>query len=161
MLRESTKTPTPQPVQIAVGAVLRAEAGGPRVLICKRPEEAIRGGLWEFPGGKIEPGEAPEAAAVREVLEETGLVLDVRQAHLVTHLLHHEAHAPVDGTLEIVLVAFQAPAQARPEPLASTECRWEYLDALDAYAWPEANAKLISRLRAWTREHPLAEAIGV
>ncbi len=160
MLRETNKASPLQPLQIAVAAVFQADAGGPRVLICKRPEGAIRGGLWEFPGGKIEPGETPKAAAVREVQEETGLVLQTRGGQVVTHLLHHDTQAVAEGTLEIVLVAFQVSSQARPQPMASTECRWESMNALDAYSWSKANAELILRLRAWMQAHPLAEATG-
>lgn len=47
-----------------------------RVLVTKRPAEAHMGGLWELPGGKVRPGEEPEAAARRELLEETGLRVD-------------------------------------------------------------------------------------
>ena len=44
-----------------------------RILIAKRPDNAHQGGLWEFPGGKLEPGETPEAALIRELEEELGI----------------------------------------------------------------------------------------
>ena len=46
-----------------------------RVLICRRPEGKSLAGLWEFPGGKVEPGESPEAALIRELEEELGVVV--------------------------------------------------------------------------------------
>jgi mutator protein MutT len=60
----------PTPIAIAV-----VEHEG-RFLIGRRPESATLAGLWEFPGGKIEPGETAEAAAVRECLEEAGLPVE-------------------------------------------------------------------------------------
>lgn len=50
---------------------------GPRVLMQKRPANKAHGGLWEFPGGKVEPGEAPESALVREIDEELGIALEL------------------------------------------------------------------------------------
>jgi ADP-ribose pyrophosphatase YjhB (NUDIX family) len=60
--------------QACVGAIIRDESG--RVLLVRRANEPGRG-LWSLPGGRIEPGEAEEAAIIREVLEETGLVVEV------------------------------------------------------------------------------------
>jgi 8-oxo-dGTP diphosphatase len=66
-------------VRVVAGVARR----GDRVLLTQRPPDASHAGLWEFPGGKIEPGESPEAALVREVREELGVgcrvgaVLDV------------------------------------------------------------------------------------
>ncbi|MEQ8787223.1 MAG: (deoxy)nucleoside triphosphate pyrophosphohydrolase [Pirellulaceae bacterium] len=62
-----------QPTPIAVAVVQHAG----RVLIGQRPPGAKLAGLWEFPGGKIEPGETPEQAAIRECREETGLAVDI------------------------------------------------------------------------------------
>lgn len=137
------------PVSIAVAAVLQYGPEGVRVLICKRLAEAIRGGLWEFPGGKIEVGESAAVAAAREVLEETGLKVDSCAALPVCDLGHHESDAPAESRLRFFMVAFRAPPDAAPRPLASSECKWERLQGLDQYEWPKANAALISHLRAW------------
>ena len=59
-----------------VVAAALIDPGGTKVLIQRRAERAHHGGLWEFPGGKIEPGEGPEAALVRELHEELGIVVD-------------------------------------------------------------------------------------
>src|SRR5260221_14610842 len=58
-------------------------------LIGQRPPGVPLAGLWEFPGGKIEPGETPEAAAVRECLEETGLIVEP----LIHYPIHHHEYA--------------------------------------------------------------------
>ena len=64
---------TDQPTPIAVAVVQQND----RVLIGRRPPGAKLAGLWEFPGGKVEAGETPQQAAVRECLEETGLEVEV------------------------------------------------------------------------------------
>ena len=55
-----------------VAAVALIDADG-RVLLAQRPEGKAMAGLWEFPGGKVEPGETPEAALIRELKEELGI----------------------------------------------------------------------------------------
>ena len=52
-----------------------------RVLMQKRHRDSMHGGLWEFPGGKIEPGESPESAIIREITEELGIVLSEDDLH--------------------------------------------------------------------------------
>lgn len=63
-----------RPLLLVVAAALVDTDG--RVLVQQRPEGKAMAGLWEFPGGKVEPGEAPEAALVRELAEELGIVVD-------------------------------------------------------------------------------------
>lgn len=60
---------------LVVGAALFDDTG--RVLVQRRPDGKQHGGLWEFPGGKVEPGETPEVALVRELAEELGIVVAV------------------------------------------------------------------------------------
>jgi 8-oxo-dGTP diphosphatase len=69
---------TPQPLILVVAAAL-VDADG-RVLIAQRPEGKSMAGLWEFPGGKIEAGESPDEALIRELREELGIA--VKQACL-------------------------------------------------------------------------------
>ncbi len=57
---------------LLVAAVALIDADG-RVLLARRPEGKVMAGLWEFPGGKVEPGETPEAALIRELDEELGI----------------------------------------------------------------------------------------
>lgn len=89
------------PVPIAIAVV---ERDG-RFLVGRRPEGVALAGLWEFPGGKIEAGETPEAAACRECLEESGVAVTVsgrypEHVHCYDHgrvRLHFLACKPVDG----------------------------------------------------------------
>jgi len=60
------------PPLVLVAAVVLVDADG-RVLLARRPEGKAMAGLWEFPGGKVDPGETPEAALIRELAEELGI----------------------------------------------------------------------------------------
>ena len=64
---------TPQPIMLVVAVALVDPDG--RVLLAQRPEGKTMAGLWEFPGGKIEPGERPETALIRELAEELGITV--------------------------------------------------------------------------------------
>ena len=79
-----------EPVDVAVGVLI--DAGG-RFLITSRPEGKVYAGHWEFPGGKVEPGETVEAALRRELHEELGIRIGAVHAWQVT--LHDYAHALV------------------------------------------------------------------
>jgi len=63
----------PTPVLVVAVALVAADG---RVCLQQRPPGKTHAGLWEFPGGKVEPGESPEAALVREIAEELGIALD-------------------------------------------------------------------------------------
>ena len=60
-------------------------------MITRRRQDAVLGGFWEFPGGKIEPGESPQAAAVREIREETTLEVRITAALPVLHHVYDYA----------------------------------------------------------------------
>ncbi|MDQ7039796.1 MAG: A/G-specific adenine glycosylase [Rhodothermus sp.] len=140
-------TPTDFPVQaprpsvphydVALGILFNeAEA----VLIQRRPEHGLLGGLWEFPGGKREPGESLEAACARELYEELGVQVAVgpclaKVRHAYTHF-------------RVTLYAFRCTLKAG-EPCSRTglPLRWVPLNELDRYAFPRANRRLIERIK--------------
>jgi A/G-specific adenine glycosylase len=112
---------------------------GRHLLIARRPDEGLLGGLWEFPGGKVEPGETPAEAACREVREETGLRIRVLgPAGVVQHAYSH---------FRITLHFFHARwlAGGIDEAPSGTR-RWVLPGELEDYAFPAANRDLIQRL---------------
>ncbi|MBX3181275.1 MAG: (deoxy)nucleoside triphosphate pyrophosphohydrolase [Polyangiaceae bacterium] len=110
-----------------------------RILIAKRARGAHQGGLWEFPGGKIEPGETAAQAATREVLEETGLRITSQGERA---RFDHDY-----GELKLRFIAVDCQALSPDaRPLASDELCWVPPSELSAYAFPEANRALIEAL---------------
>lgn len=111
------------------------------LLIAQRKETAHQGGLWEFPGGKCLPNEAPESCAVRETWEETGLDVAVLAPWPVI------THAYPDRT--VALHPFLCRAKtADAKPIESRRVAWVTPAGLLKYAFPDANAPLIERLLA-------------
>ncbi len=135
-------------IEIAVAVVLeprRAIDPVPRVLVSRRRAGAPRGGLWEFPGGKIEPAETPLAAAIRETFEETGCEIEML-APLVTS---EEIDPRETAEPAVRLHAFLAeavPGGASPRPLASDEVRWVDLDELKTLPMPGGNRAIVEAL---------------
>jgi 8-oxo-dGTP diphosphatase len=101
-------------VRVAGGII---ENGKGEVLLAQRPPGKYLAGLWEFPGGKIEPGETPEAALIRELKEE--LHLDVR----IGQSLGSFPHTYPNGAIELFI--FQVFAKSEPRTTADVQVfRW-------------------------------------
>ena len=108
-----------------------------RFLIGQRPEGVPLAGLWEFPGGKIEPGETPAQAAVRECLEETGLRVEALEEYPA-----HE-HEYSHGHVELHFIACRT---LEPfTPLRDTY-RWVPQHELKDYQFPAGNGALLEVL---------------
>jgi 8-oxo-dGTP diphosphatase len=125
---------------VLVAAVALVDADG-RVLIAKRPEGKAMAGLWEFPGGKVEAGERPEAALIRELHEELGI--DVTQACLAP--LTFASHAYPEFHLLMPLYVcrrWKGDLRARE----GQELKWVRPKALRDYPMPEADVPLIPHL---------------
>lgn len=114
---------------------------GPRLLIARRPEEGLLGGLWEFPGGKVESGETPAEAAGREVREELGIEVEVLDK--VAAIDHAYSHFRI--TLHLFHARWTEGAlPSREDPSGSP--RWVLPAELTRYAFPAANQAVIRRL---------------
>jgi len=126
-----------QPDRPLLIAVVILERDG-RILLARRPEGSHLAGLWEFPGGKVEHGESPEAAARRELLEEQGLEAGPLALFDVT------SHVYKDGR-HVVLVAYRG-EPSRPDADAKGEHRWVAPWEIAHLAIPDANWTLVAKL---------------
>jgi 8-oxo-dGTP diphosphatase len=112
-----------------------------QILIDKRKAGGAMGGLWEFPGGKIEPGETVAECIVREIREELGIEIAVGDrliaidhtypAFQLTLIVHHCQH--ISGI---------------PQPIESDEIRWVAVSELNDYQFPAANIAIINAIRS-------------
>jgi 8-oxo-dGTP diphosphatase len=111
-----------------------------RVLVTQRPEGARHGGLWEFPGGKLEPGETPEAALRRELLEELDLPVEVDRVFDVVHYRYEWG--------PVLILAYLCHAEhTRVRNLQVAAHRWLSPDELTGLPFLPADRPLIDQLR--------------
>jgi 8-oxo-dGTP diphosphatase len=111
-----------------------------QILIDRRLPQGTMANLWEFPGGKIEPGETIEECIEREILEELGIKIEVGK-HLIT-IDHTYPHLRVTLTVHYCLHL-----AGIPQAIECAEVRWVGLDELDNFDFPEANVEIIDALR--------------
>ena len=128
---------------ILVSAVALIDTDG-RVLLAHRPEGKSLAGLWEFPGGKVEPGETPEAALIRELHEELGI--DTHASCLAP--LTFASHSYPDFHLLMPLFACRK-WQGIPQGREGQRLAWVKPAALRDYPMPPADLPLIPILRDW------------
>lgn len=121
-------------MRVAVAIIVDDEQ---RILITRRPLHAPHGGMWEFPGGKLEDDEAPYLALVREVKEEVDL--DVHGCDFLGEIRHAYAHHSV-VLLVYCVRAFSGTAKALEMQM---DLRWVNIDRLPDFEFPEANQQII------------------
>ena len=114
-----------------------------RVLLAQRPEGKPMAGLWEFPGGKVEPGERPAQSLIRELNEELGIT--VKEACLAP--LTFASHSYPDFHLLMPLFVCRR-WEGTVTPLEGQRLAWVRPNKLRDYAMPEADVPLISHLMA-------------
>ncbi|MEV0713670.1 (deoxy)nucleoside triphosphate pyrophosphohydrolase [Asanoa sp. NPDC050611] len=124
-------------IRVIVGAAIVAER---KVLACARAHPPELAGLWEFPGGKVEPGESETGALVRECQEELGVRIAVGDRIGDDIPLGHR---------RTVLKIFAARLlDGQPRPLEHAALRWLHRDELDEVPWLPADAPIVAALRA-------------
>lgn len=128
---------------VLVAAVALIDPDG-RVLLAQRPPGKSMAGLWEFPGGKIEPGETPEAALVRELHEELGI--ETWDSCLAP--LTFASHSYEKFHLLMPLFACRK-WNGIPQPRENQTLAWVYPKDLRDYPMPAADIPLIPVLRDW------------
>jgi len=129
---------TKTPHYDVTAAVIRRADG--QVLIAQRPLDKMLGGLWEFPGGKREPGETLRACLKREILEE--LDVGIRVGEQIGVVRHGYTH------FRITLYAFHCMiTSGEPQAIGCAAWTWAALDDLDRFAFPVTDRTIIALLR--------------
>lgn len=123
-------------IHVVAGVILNEKD---QVLLALRPMHKHQGGLWEFPGGKVEEGEQVQAALARELLEELNLVVETSRSLLITEHDYGDKHV----TLDVWIVsAFSGDIQGRE----GQELRWVKRQELPQYQFPAANLPIVQAL---------------
>ncbi|PWN06166.1 A/G-specific adenine glycosylase [Rhodohalobacter mucosus] len=123
--------------KIGVGLIVNQSG---KLLIALRPEDAMLGGLWEFPGGKNDTGESLEETVIRELREELGV--EVRVSEKYMQLKHAYSH------FKITLHAYWCTIiSGNPQPKSSEKLKWVSLDELEQHPFPKANKILVEGLQ--------------
>ena len=131
-----------KPVVLVAACALIDRDG--RVLLAQRPEGKSMAGLWEFPGGKVEPGETPEAALIRELEEELGINTWESCLAPLTFASHGYARFHLLMPLYVCRKWEGTPRSRENQALA-----WARPNALRDYPLPPADIPLIPILRDW------------
>ena len=123
-------------VKVAAGLVFKND----ELLISKRPESVHLGGLWEFPGGKLEIGETYEDCVIREIYEELGI--EVKVDYIFEEVLHQY------GEITVFIKFFICNLQrGEPKKIQCSDFVWVKRNDLGIYDFPSADIKIINRLR--------------
>ena len=129
-----------KPILLVVAAALVDPDG--RVLIAKRPADKSLGGLWEFPGGKVNPGETPEQALIRELEEELGI--DTRASCLAPYCFASHSYE----TMHLLMPLYVCRVwKGTPKALEHEALAWVKPMRLMDYPMPPADEPLVALLR--------------
>ena len=140
-MQTSDSAPSSRRLLLVAAAALLDSSG--RVLITQRPAHKQLGGLWEFPGGKVELGEAPEQALVRELKEELDLTVEPDALDPFAFA----SHAYPDFHLLMPLyVTTKFGGVIKLDPNAAQAAKWVQPAELRAHAMPPADVVLVNRL---------------
>jgi 8-oxo-dGTP diphosphatase len=138
--KELTMSETPACPPVIVVAAILVEQG--RVLVTQRPEGKHLAGAWEFPGGKVEPGEEPRCALERELAEELGIATTV--GDIVDVTFHRY---PGKDVLLLFYATRRLPSSPQPEAREVAAIAWRAAGELQAADFPPADAKILGKVR--------------
>ena len=126
-------------VMVVAAALITTRSPRPQVLLAQRPAGKSMAGLWEFPGGKVESGETPETALVREMREELGIVINEGSLTPLTFASHSYE------TFHLLMPVFQCIDSWSGTPVGAEgqEIGWVTANDLSRYAMPEADLPLL------------------
>ena len=127
------------PLHVVAAALTVGGRGGPRVLLAQRPADAHQGGRWEFPGGKVEPGESAVAALARELREELGV--ELLSARPLIRFPYRYPEFAMDFEV------FRARWRGRPRGCEGQQLRWAGLAELQELDVPPASGPVIRALQ--------------
>lgn len=139
-LHAAAPAPPDRPLLLVAAAALVDVDG--RVLLAQRPAGKPMAGLWEFPGGKVQPGESPETALIRELREELG----IETARSCLAPIAFASHAYDDVHLLMPLFACRT-WRGQVRPLEAQALAWVVPNRMDAYPMPAADVPLVALLR--------------
>ena len=146
MAKDTTTNPA-QTDMLLVSAVALIDRDG-RVLLAQRPEGKPMAGLWEFPGGKIEPGETPETALIRELDEELGINTAASCLAPLSFASHSYAANNSHAAFHLLMLLFVCRRwQGRPQPIEGGALKWVRPQQLRDYPMPGADIPLIAALQ--------------
>ncbi len=128
---------THPPIDVVAGVIRRDDG---RLLITQRLPDDTLGGYWEFPGGKVDPGEELPAALARELREEIGVETEIGAQ------IHHIVHAYPDRDVRLYFFDVRI-LSGEPQKIEVADLRWVTLDELGEYQFPEADRPLLEQLR--------------
>ena len=124
-------------VNVAVGVIKKNNA----IFICKRADEQHQGGLWEFPGGKVEAGESVFAALKRELSEEVGITIHSSSQLMVIEHDYSDKCVKLDIHVVSNFSGEAHGAEGQPS-------EWVAINQLSNYEFPAANAEIIEKIQA-------------
>ena len=132
---------------LLVSAVALIDHDG-RVLLAQRPEGKSMARLWEFPGGKIEPGETPETALIRELEEELGINTAASCLAPLSFASHSYGASGNRAAFHLLMMLYVCRRwQGRPQPIEGGALRWVRPQQLRDYPMPAADIPLIAALQ--------------
>lgn len=130
------------PIDVAIAVIVRPNpkttSSEPEILAAWRDETHLRGGVWELPGGKIDTGETPQEAAIRESHEELGITIDAGDVIAVSE--DHDASLTKEKHVRVHAV--RATLKGKEPHDSDRTWKWIPLSDIHAHAWPRANHRI-------------------